>query len=62
MRECMTCGTKVASGWLYQGSDFYCMNNCIKSVIGEEVFRPLWQKYHDMTEDPNELTWCLLQE
>lgn len=57
---CKACGNLVASGWLYNNSDLYCMNKCITDSVGEEVFQPLWDKWKNMEGDPEVLQWYVI--
>jgi hypothetical protein len=56
MRQCEECGEGTLQGYIYDGSDVYCSDECLSTVASPEK----WDKLHD--EDPDYFYWTTFED
>jgi len=56
MRQCVKCGNKMSEGFIFDGSDTYCSDECLSDVATPQE----WNKLHK--EEPDYFYWTQWEE
>ena len=53
MRQCVKCGNDMSQGYVYDGSDTYCSDECLSTKVSPEEWDDLYN------EDPSSFYWTV---
>ena len=53
MRQCVKCGNDMSQGYVYDGSDTYCSDECLSTKVSPETWEILYE------EDPSSFYWTV---